>query len=37
MAKAHYQKVDLGRDYGDEVEVRNGLLNDEKIVCQPIG
>jgi multidrug efflux system membrane fusion protein len=33
--KAHYQKVDEGRDFGDEVEIRTGLQGGEKIVVSP--
>jgi RND family efflux transporter MFP subunit len=33
--KAHYQLVSLGRDYGDEVEIRVGLAGGEKVVVSP--
>jgi RND family efflux transporter MFP subunit len=31
----HYQKVELGRDYGDRVEVVGGLDGDAKLVVNP--
>ncbi|CAN5394394.1 efflux RND transporter periplasmic adaptor subunit [soil metagenome] len=30
--KAHYQKVVLGRDFGDEVEIKDGLSNNEVVI-----
>ncbi|HEY9759637.1 MAG TPA: efflux RND transporter periplasmic adaptor subunit [Oculatellaceae cyanobacterium] len=33
--KAHYQSVQLGRDFGDEVEIKLGLSGGEKIVVSP--
>ncbi|HEY9685282.1 MAG TPA: efflux RND transporter periplasmic adaptor subunit [Oculatellaceae cyanobacterium] len=33
--KAHYQRVQLGRDFGDEVEIKLGLSGGEKIVVSP--
>jgi RND family efflux transporter MFP subunit len=33
--KVHYQKITIGRDYGDEVEVRTGLKGDEEVVISP--
>lgn len=30
--KAHYQKVVLGRDFGDEVEIKDGLANNEVVI-----
>ncbi len=33
--KAHFQSVQLGRDFGDEVEVRTGLTGGEKVVISP--
>ena len=33
--KAHYQLIQLGRDFGDEVEIRTGLSGGEKIVVSP--
>jgi RND family efflux transporter MFP subunit len=32
---AHYQKITIGRDYGDEVEVRSGLQGNEQVVISP--
>jgi hypothetical protein len=31
----HYQKIELGRDFGDEVEVVAGLDNDAQLVVNP--
>jgi RND family efflux transporter MFP subunit len=31
----HYQKIELGRDYGDRVEVVDGLDGDAKLVVNP--
>jgi RND family efflux transporter MFP subunit len=33
--KAHYQKVDIGRDFGSEVEIRTGLQGKEQVVISP--
>ena len=33
--KVHYQKVTIGRDYGDEVEIRQGLKGTEQVVISP--
>ncbi len=33
--KAHYQKVVLGRDFGDEIEIRAGLANNDTVVVSP--
>jgi RND family efflux transporter MFP subunit len=33
--KAHYQKVVLGRDFGDEMEVKAGLAADEMVILSP--
>jgi len=33
--KAHYQKVVLGRDFGDEVEIKDGLRNGEVVILSP--
>ena len=33
--KVRYQKITIGRDYGDEVEVRTGLKGDEQVVVSP--
>ncbi len=33
--KVRYQKIDIGRDYGSEVEVRVGLKGDEQVVVSP--
>jgi RND family efflux transporter MFP subunit len=33
--KVHYQKVTIGRDYGDEVEIRQGLQGTEQVVISP--
>jgi RND family efflux transporter MFP subunit len=33
--KAHYQKVSLGRDFGDEMEIKAGLKGNETIVISP--
>jgi len=34
-AKAHYQPVVIGRDYGDEIEIRTGLKGNEQVVVSP--
>lgn len=34
-SKAHYQQITIGRDYGDEVEVRTGLEGGEIVVVSP--
>jgi RND family efflux transporter MFP subunit len=31
----HYQKIELGRDYGDRVEVVGGLDGDAKLIVNP--
>lgn len=33
--KAHYQAVQIGRDFGDEVEIRIGLKGNEKVIVSP--
>jgi RND family efflux transporter MFP subunit len=33
--KVHYQPITIGRDFGDEVEVRTGLEGGEKVVVSP--
>jgi multidrug efflux pump subunit AcrA (membrane-fusion protein) len=33
--KAHYQKVSLGRDFGDEMEIKAGLQGDETVIVSP--
>ncbi|HEY9870680.1 MAG TPA: efflux RND transporter periplasmic adaptor subunit [Candidatus Obscuribacterales bacterium] len=33
--KAHYQKVAIGRDFGDEVELRAGIAQGDTIVVSP--
>ncbi|MBS2002975.1 MAG: efflux RND transporter periplasmic adaptor subunit [Cyanobacteria bacterium SZAS LIN-5] len=33
--KAHYQKVILGRDFGDMVEIKNGLSDNEVVIVSP--
>lgn len=33
--KVHYQAIDIGRDFGNEVEVRTGLVGGEKVVVSP--
>jgi len=33
--KAHYQKVVLGRDFGDELEIKAGLEGNETVVLSP--
>jgi RND family efflux transporter MFP subunit len=33
--KAHYQKVILGRDFGDVVEIKGGLANNEVVIISP--
>ncbi len=33
--KAHFQKVTIGRDYGDQVEIRTGLKGNEQVVISP--
>lgn len=34
-SKAHYQQITIGRDFGDEVEVRTGLEGGELVVVSP--
>jgi len=31
----HYQKKEIGRDYGTEVEVISGLAGDESLIVNP--
>jgi len=31
----HYQRIQLGRDYGDRIEVLSGLENGQQIVVNP--
>jgi RND family efflux transporter MFP subunit len=33
--KAHYQQIQLGRDFGNEVEVRSGLNGSEQVIVSP--
>lgn len=33
--KAHYQQIQVGRDFGNEVEVRAGLTGDEQVIISP--
>lgn len=33
--KAHYQQITMGRDYGDEVEIRVGLKGGETVIVSP--
>lgn len=33
--KAHYQKITIGRDFGNEVEIRTGLAGGELVVVSP--
>ncbi len=33
--KAHYQKVVLGRDFGDEMEIKAGLKGNETVIISP--
>lgn len=33
--KARFQKVDIGRDYGREVEIRSGLTGNEQVIVSP--
>lgn len=33
--KAHYQPIQIGRDFGDEVEIRVGLKGNEKVIVSP--
>ena len=33
--KAHFQPITIGRDFGDEVEIRTGLKGNEKVVVSP--
>lgn len=35
QGKAHYQKVAIGRDFGDEVELRAGIVRGDTIVVSP--
>ena len=32
---AHFKKVTLGQDYGNEVEIVSGLIGDEQIIANP--
>ena len=34
--KVRYQKVQLGRDFGTEVELLDGLRGDEKLIINPM-
>jgi RND family efflux transporter MFP subunit len=34
-SKAHYQKVSLGRDFGDEMEIKAGLQGNETLIISP--
>jgi hypothetical protein len=33
--KVHFQAVEIGRDFGDEVEIRTGLKGDEEVIVSP--
>lgn len=33
--KAQYKKITIGRDYGDQVEVRTGLKGNEQVIISP--
>jgi RND family efflux transporter MFP subunit len=33
--RVHFQKVEVGRDYGPEIEIRTGLQGDETVVINP--
>ncbi len=33
--RAHYQKVSLGRDFGDEMEIKSGLQGNETVIISP--
>lgn len=33
--KVHYQPIEMGRDFGDEVEIKVGLKGGEKVVISP--
>ena len=33
--KVHYQKVELGRDYGTEIEIASGLTGNELLIATP--
>jgi hypothetical protein len=33
--KVHYQKIELGRDFGDHVEVTAGLDDNQQLVVNP--
>lgn len=33
--KAEYQPITIGRDFGDEVEIKTGLKGDERVVISP--
>lgn len=33
--KAHYQKVEIGRDFGDEIEIKHGLKINEQVIVSP--
>ena len=33
--KVHYQKVELGRDFGTEIEIASGLTGNESLIATP--
>jgi RND family efflux transporter MFP subunit len=33
--KAHYQRITLGRDFGDQIEVRTGVKDQQQVVISP--
>ena len=33
--KAHFQKIGIGRDFGNEVEVKTGLTGNEQVIISP--
>lgn len=33
--KVHYQQVGIGRDFGDEIEIKSGLHNNDVVVVSP--
>lgn len=33
--KAHYQQVSIGRDFGDDIEIKSGLNSKELVVVSP--
>jgi RND family efflux transporter MFP subunit len=35
QGRAHYQKVSLGRDFGDEMEIKSGLQGNETLIISP--